>query len=91
MRVLRLRHLGHAAAGQQGIRRGVLIQLQQRGCPQHFMRHDGIQNRLLLPGVEVQPTARRHHILAEPPFQQFRRRGRDEIQDFGRVGFQAKA
>ena len=59
--------------------------------PQQLVRDDGVQDGLLLPGVEVQPAACSHHVLAEPPGQQLGRGRRNEFQQLGRAGFETEA
>lgn len=58
---------------------------------QHLVRHDGVQNGLLLPGMEVQPIASGHHIFAKPPQQQLGGGGCDQRQNVGRARFKAQA
>jgi hypothetical protein len=51
----------------------LLVQILQTACAQHLVRDDGIQNRLLLPRMKIQPasctTAGIDHVLAKPPVQ----------------------
>ena len=85
------RHLDQPGAHQQRIGRGLLVQVQQRGRSQHLVRHDGVQDGLLLSGMEVEPSACVHHVLAEPPLQQLGGGGRDEIQQVGSARLQPQA
>ena len=58
---------------------------------QHLVRHDGVQNRLLLPGVKVKSTARCHHVFVKPPQQQLGGSGRYPFQNVRSARFQAQA
>ena len=47
------------------------------GAAQHFMRHDGVEDRLLLAGMEIERAGQR--VFAEPPAQQFCGGRRDQF------------
>ncbi|MNV00819.1 hypothetical protein D3C71_910030 [compost metagenome] len=69
-----------------------MVQVQQSPVvaflAQYLVRHDGIQNGLLLPPMEVQALARQHHVLAKPPQQQLRSSGRHQFQNICRARLQ---
>ena len=92
MRVFARRHLGQPRAHQQRIGRHLLVQVFERpvrmSIAQHLVRHDGVQDGLLLPGMKVQPVARIHHVLAKPPVQQLGGGGGHEVQQVGGAIFE---
>src|SRR3546814_20141057 len=57
---------------------------------QHLVRHDRVEDRLPLSRMEVE-RARLAGVFAEPPTQQLRRRGRDQVVQADGAVFQALA
>jgi hypothetical protein len=88
--MLGLRDLGQAIADQQGFGAGLFVEVLQIMAAQHFVRHDGVEDGLLLAGMEIE-RARLACVFAEPPAQQFGGGGRDQLVDIGDAGCQAGA
>ncbi len=55
------------------------------------MRHDGVQDGLLLPHVKAQAQAAGDHVVTEPPAKQIGRDGGDQVEDIGCTVLQADA
>ena len=54
MAVLVLRHVGEPRAFQQGIGTHLLVQIRQVRAGQHLVRHDHVEDRLALAGMEIE-------------------------------------
>ena len=85
VRVFALRHLVQSRSGQQRVGRSGAVQVEQVplvvALPQHFMRDDGVQDGLLLPGMKIKSAACEHHVFAKPPLEQFAGRWGNEFQN----------
>ena len=67
VRVFGRRHLRQPVPRQQRIGRYMLVQGQQRGRTQHQCATMAFRMACFLPGMKIQPAARRRHVFAKPP------------------------